>query len=473
MQTLLGLEAAMGAGWGTRAALLALLGMIAACRPPGEEPGGSAPPPAAQPDAGTAGPVPPPRGATAWVRTSDAPGHERSAGLASTGNDTLFVAEVRGLTQPYSDVGTEDVTLRIQRVDAKGETVWTRTFPVTPVEALPGDPSTREAALRAWTAAGGDRLFVAGNVRGKISGVDTGGFLLALAADGEALWARDFPHDEVLAVSGLGDGSIWLAVREHGMEPGCATGRIALLTVSAGGLVERRVHPTGAGSDCFGDTLALTSIATTKDGGVLFGGGFSGTLTLGTDTFESATYSPVLGALDAEGALVWSHAFSGVPGEVTGVASGAGGEALFSGTFRDATLRWGETTLGASGGTEQLFVLAATAARQPAWAAGLGPGERPVVAATPNGSAVVAGLSRGSGRPLLTVHQIDPGGVTAWWRAFPREEGPADLFAEALHGLVVQGENVSLTGQFSHPTDFGSGVVTPLQTDTLLLRLTP
>lgn len=463
----------MGSGWGKGAALLALLGMIAACRPPGEAPGDSALPPVGEPDAGTAGPVPPPRGATAWARTSDAAGHERSAGLASTGDGTLVVAEVRGLTQPYSDVGTDEVTLKVERVDAAGATLWTRTFAVTPVEALPGDPSTREAALRAWTAAAGDRLFVAGNVRGKISGVDTGGFLLALGLDGEPAWARDFPHDEVLAVHGRGDGSVWLAVREHGQEPGCATGRIALLTVTSGGLVDRRVHPTGAGSDCFGDTLDLTAIATTQEGGVLFGGGFSGTLTLGSTTFESPTYSPVLGELDAEGALIWSHAFSGVPGEISGVASGARGEALFSGTFRDATFSWGETELQASGGVEQLFVVAATPGRQPTWAAALGPGERPIVAATSNGSAVVAGLSRSSGRPLLTLHQLDPGGVTAWWRAFPREEGAADLFAEELHGVVVHGDYVSVGGQFSHPTDFGFGLVSPVQTDTLLLRLTP
>lgn len=483
MQTLVGLEAAMRVGWGRGAALGALLGMIAACRPSGEEPRGdvgcpgcvadAGAPAASGPDSGSPGPVPPPRGATAWADTSDAPGHERSAGVAPAPGDTTYVAEVHGLTLPYSDVGADDVTLRLRRVDATGATRWTQSFAVSPVEGLPGDPTTREAALRAWITSSTDRVFVAGNVRGTIHGLSTGGFLLASNADGVAQWGREFPHDEVLAVAARPAGSVWVAVREHQMEPGCARGLIALIEVSADGLVQRRLHPTGTGSDCFGDTLDVRTITTTPGGGVLFGGAFSGSLRLGDVTYDSATYSPVLGEVDAAGAVVWSAAFAHVSGEVTHVARRPDGAQLFTGTFRDGTLRWGDAELLASGGATHVFVLAASAQRAPTWAASLGAAEHPVAAVTPNDSAVVAHLSRSTGRPLLTVVELTPGGVPAWSRAFPRAEGPADLFAEGLEGIVVEGDAVTIGGQFSHPTDFGEGLVTPVQTDTVLLRLTP
>ncbi|HET9449358.1 MAG TPA: hypothetical protein VFO83_00665, partial [Aggregicoccus sp.] len=78
--------------------------------------------------------------------------------------------------------------------------------------------------------------------------------------------------------------------------------------------------------------------------------------------------------------------------------------------------------------------------------------------------------------PQLFASRYTLAGAREWQRIFVRGEGRPDLFDEQVTGAAIlpgTGGSCVLAGQFTSPTDFGTGVRTNANTDVFVLRLAP
>jgi len=454
-------------------------------------PGGSVPdasaPDAGEPDGGARE-----GGATRWLHHLSEPKHEVSGGVAVSAAGAVFSVATHGVETAYGTEGDAELRVVLTRLGADGAVVWTRSFPVTRPPPM-GDIQD-SGSLRVHIAAdAAGEVFLSGVVRGSVDfgggALRTGAFLAKLSRDGGHRWSQLLPADhEVSALSADAAGNVYVGALVNGLarpDDGCVPldGRVAKYSAQGTQLWEVSIGQP----QCDGNRAEVHALAVDRAGRVALGGVFSGELRFGEQRFSTSRFSPYLAVLDADGALVWLRPFAEAWGEITSVGMSWSGTVVAAGKVFRGHLDWAGARVESRDGGDRLFLLVAEAGGQARWAKDLGAGERPVLSVEPTTSVVVAGLTRShedpahpdvepGDRPQLFASRYALDGTHAWTRLFSRSEGAPDLFAEQVTGVAVlpaSGGACVLAGQFTSPTDFGTGPRTSGNTDTFVLRLAP
>jgi hypothetical protein len=380
----------------------------------------------------------------------------------------------------------------LTRLDASGTVAWTRTFPVARPPPMGDIQDSGSIRVHLATDDSGDVL-LAGVLRGSVDfgggALQTGAFLSKLSSTGAHRWSQLLPPGrEVTALAADGAGSAYVGVLVQGQltpEDGCVTldGRVMKY-----GALGAQVWEVPIGEpQCDGHRAEVHALAVDGAGRAVLGGAFSGELRFGERSFATANFSPYLAVLGADGALAWLQPMSSAWGAVTSVGASERGTVVAAGRVFLGHFDWAGTRVASPEGADELFLLTAEADGSPRWARSLGAGERPVLGVEPSGSVVVAGLSRSyrdpqrpdvdpRNNPQLFASRYGLDGTHAWTRIFPRGEGRPDLFAEEAKGVAMlpgTGGSCVLAGQFSSPTDFGTGTRSHANTDVFVLRLAP
>jgi outer membrane protein assembly factor BamB len=466
-----------------------------ASAPDGSSPDASAPdgsaPDASTPDGSTPDASTPGTGETRWLRHLSEPKHEVSGGVAVGAAGAVYSAATHGVESSYSTEGDAELRAVLTRLGADGTEVWTRTFPVT--RPPPMGDIQESGSLRLHVAAGGtEGLVVSGMLRGSVDfgggPLQTGAFLARLSAAGEHRWSRQLPAGhEVMALASDAAGNAYVGVLVQGpaRPDGCipSDGRVAKYSPQGTLLWEVSIGEP----QCDGNRAEVRALSVDGEGQVALGGAFSGELRFGERRFSTAGFSPYFAKLGASGGLVWLQPLSSAWGEVTGIGTSARGTVVATGRLYRDQFEWAGTRVESPGGLDTLFLLVAESGGEARWAKSLGAGERPVLSVEPSGSVVVAGLTRTFrdpqrpdvdplNNPQVFASRYTLEGTQQWQRIFRRGEGRPDLFAEQVMGAAMlpgTGGSCILGGQFTSPTDFGTGPRTNANTDTFVLRLAP
>lgn len=442
-----------------------------------------------RPDDGGPTPNPAAVGETIWLRHEAQPGEAFAASVAaSSDGQAIYTASARGSTGGPHTASGSDARFVISRFSAAGQVQWTREFPLAASAGTP--PEDVWGRLFLSVGPTGDLYLLTEVHEGSVnlgSGPLTGLHVSRMTPSGELQWSSSFssiPEAALALVASREDG-VFVSVRAtypYSPERQCSLMEGAIYRIDpSGGVVWR----TRVGEpQCNGYRADVSSLAAQPGGGVALGGSFSGVLQTPIGGFStSVAASPFFATLYSDGRWSWLKAFPLSHGEVTSIGSSAKGTVVGAGVLRGGEFSWGSDSLGEA--RSFLFVAESTGA--PRWAKDLGRTEQPVVAVEPAGRVVVAGLSRdfptpapGSTDPVQNPHlfarRFNLEGKLLWNRFFIRSGGPGNLFQEQVVSAAPSGEgngNTLLFGQFSHTEDFGKGPLTPVGTDTFLLKLGP
>ncbi|MBF5041151.1 hypothetical protein FGE12_02020 [Aggregicoccus sp. 17bor-14] len=434
-----------------------------------------------------------PQGQTRWLHHPSEPKHEVSGGVAVSDAGSIFSVATHGVEAAYSTAGETELRLVVTRLEPDGRVAWTRAFPVSRPPPTGDIQDSGSVQARVAADAAGN-VYLAGQLRGSVSfggaTLTSGGFLAGLTPAGEHRWSVALPAGyEVGALAADGAGNTYVGVQVQGAyqpDTQCypTDGRVAKFDAQGARVWETSI----GGAQCDGHRAEVRALSVDASGRVALGGAFSGELRFGEQRYRTTAFSPYLAVLGAQGGLAWLQPFSSASGAVTGVGQSAKGTVAATGTqYAAGHLDWAGTRLDKTAPTDQIFLLVAERDGKARWAKDLGAGERPVLAVEPLGSLVVGGLTRTYedpqrpgvdplNDPHLFASRFNLDGTPLWTHVFPRGDGRPDLFAEELKGaaMVPGGAGASvLAGQFSAPTDFGTGTRTPAETDVFVLRLAP
>jgi hypothetical protein len=453
----------------------------------GSSDGGSSQDAGTPPDGGSAG-------ATLWLAQSSEPQHEVAAGVEVGPGGSVFSVAVHGVEHGYSNAGRTNLRIVLSRSAANGRPVWTKSFRVRPPPPVGGIELDATASPHIALSIAGGAVFVAGEIEGEVNfgggPLRTGSFLARFTPDGAHVWSQSLPAGaRALSIDADTSGNAYLGLLVEGASTpdGCSPLEgFAAKYASSGTLVWMS---SVGGPQCQGFRADVSSIAVDSTGTVAVGGSFSGELVFGSQRYPtSQPFSPYLAAFAASGRFAWFKGFSEANGYVTSVDVSARGTVVATGILAAGNaIQWGTTRLQAGDAYQTGFLLVAEANAAPRWVKDVGYMDQPVLAVEPAGSVVVAGLSRSwvdpanpgvdpLNNPRLFASRYNLAGDFLWTRTYRRGEGPPDLFAEEVVDVAAFGDGTGsavLTGQFSHPEDFGIGLRTPALTDVFLLRLAP
>lgn len=234
-------------------------------------------------------------------------------------------------------------------------------------------------------------------------------------------------------------------------------------------------------------TQSGSAVAVAKDGSVLVGGVFGGTINLGGSTFPSSEpeifeVDAVVARLTPDGAHVWSRSFGAVGDDwIEDLDFDTTGHALVLGAYRSAQSIDGFML--PDGTPRSLFLSKHLPTGEAVWAqafVGGANGTYGRLATLPDGGMVIAGTTSGTltwsggaltggNAPEAFVIRLDGDGNTLWARRFP-----ATINSFANDVAVSSSGQVYLVGGFRGTIDFGTG---PLDSqggfDIFLARLSP
>ena len=351
-------------------------------------------------------------GIPVWSRHFGGTADQTGPNLAiDSGGDTVLLGELSGSIELDRDtlvsVGAEDLLLA--RLDEMGDTRYSMRF---------GDANPQFG--HAVAIDGNDEVLVAGEFSGN---VDFGGPLQESAGG----------RDCYLAKLDAAGAPIWINV--------------------LGGIGYQ----------------AGVSVATDSEGNVLIAGRFTGTVSWGQETLESAgSYDLFVAKLDPDGNFLWSRRFGdGYEQRSSGVAVDAMGNVFLLGEFA-GTLDFGGELQLESAGDYDIFVAKLDADGNPIWAkrfGDAGPQAARSLAVDGAGSVVIAGELTGtvdfgdgprtaSEGVAVFAAKLDAAGSPVWSKVFG-ESGSSSLKKIAVDGAG----NVLLAGEFTGGIDFGSGVL--------------
>ncbi|MFY0575127.1 hypothetical protein ACN28S_12815 [Cystobacter fuscus] len=404
----------------------------------------------------------------------------------SSDGQAIYTASMRGLVGGSHLAAGSDARFVLKRFSASGQVQWTRDYPLVASAGTP--PNDVWGRLFMSVGPTGDLYLLTEVHQGSVdlgSGPLSGLYVTRMSSSGQVQWSNPLSSipEQVLAMVASREDGVFVSVRAsypYAPERQCYLSEGAIYRIAASGAI---VWRTRVGEpQCDGYRADVVSLAA-QPGGAALGGSFSGVLQTPIGSFSTSVNSPFFATLYPDGRWNWLKAFPQSNGEVTSIGSSAKGTVVGAGVLRGGGFTWSNDSLGEV--SSFLFVAESTGA--PRWAKSLGRTERPVVAVEPAGRVVVAGLSRdfptpapGSTdsiqNPQLFARRFNLEGKLLWNRFFVRSGGPRYLFTEEVVSAAPSGEgngNTLLFGQFSHTEDFGKGPLTPVGTDTFLLKLGP
>jgi hypothetical protein len=221
----------------------------------------------------------------------------------------------------------------------------------------------------------------------------------------------------------------------------------------------------------------VSAVAVGGDGRIALAGGFEHAVDLGGGALrgaEGARRSLFFGALDADGAHLWSRAVGADLWQGPSVASDAKGEIVLGASLRSGGVDLGAGRVGLTGG---VLVGRFDAAGEPLWSKVFGSGNDAVhrVAIGPSGEVLVAGETAsaidfgggpgGDGSDDASdpfVAKLDASGAFVWSRFFRAAYGVLPSAAQATALAVDPGGNVAFAGKILEGTvDLGDGPLRP------------
>jgi len=421
-----------------------------------------------------------------WLRHEVLPLSEFAGGAATNGAGGIFTAATHGITNDYSPIGEGGLQLRVSRFAPDGHRLWVRTFPVVGIDRPIPDLS---GSIQAKLAYGAGGIYLLGTVFGEVrfgtSTVRDASFLARLDADGHPIWVRKLgAGDEPTALASDTAGNVYLGLRSQrdATEGSCALTEGVIWSLTS--FNSTRWRRSIGGRQCGGDRADILALSVGPQGQLLVGGSFSGTLQFASGDVPAPTGQsiPFLGVLSPSAELRWFRSLPTTSGSITDIGGSALGTVVAVGVHRaheagsTGQISWGSDRLLANDNIDRGFLLVAEPNGAARWGRDLDHLDAPVLAVEPLGSAVVSGVTRAGNEndPRLFATRYNLAGQHLWTREFPRGNGPADLYTDAvvrtLDAPDSQGD-AFLFGQLSHPADFGTGERVPVKTDLFLLRL--
>jgi len=351
------------------------------------------------------------------LRLGDANPQEVHA-IAPTGDSGVLLA---GAMSGALDLGSQTLTSAggrdgyVAKLGAEGETGWGWRF---------GDAGYQAATSVTVDVAG--NVFVAGLFSGAAAWggepvESRGGYdvlLAKLGPDGTPLWARGFgdARDQRawgIASDGVG-GSIVVGEFAGNLSFGTST-------LASAGAEDIFVAQIGAGGDVlwarrFGDATAQVGrrIAVDREGNLLVGGEFTGSLDLGGGPLAGAGVGGLfIGKLDSKGQHLWSKGFPGSgPSRVEGLAVSVQGDVVITGVLAGSLEVGGDVLV--SQGEDDVFVAKLDVNGELQWVqrfGGVGAQSGLGLAMDADGNTVVAGTFKGAleigGTPLESMGSSD------------------------------------------------------------------